>query len=108
MDAYRTVSEFVAHLQLAETLPRPDNEDWKDLIARISLPGRIAVIDEETFDYFLDVLPPKYQRGGLFAFAEGAEAIRLFWRKNEVHFCRQLTDDETTQFCRLAQIPIPW
>jgi len=35
------------------------------------------------------VLPPKYQRGGGFAFAEGAEALRLFWHIREQYFCRQ-------------------
>ena len=77
------------------------------MIPRISVPGVIAEVDEETYDYFLDVLPPKYQRGGHFAFAEGAEAIRLFWRKDQKHFCQQLTEIETQTFCRLAKIPIP-
>lgn len=108
MDPYRNVLEFVTKLQQAETVPRPDNEEWKDLIERISVASRIAAIDEETFDYFLDVLPPKFQRGGLFAFAEGAEALRLFWTKGEQYFCRQLTWDETVLFCSLARIPLPW
>lgn len=78
------------------------------MIARISVTGTIAAIDEETFFYFLEVLPPKFQHGNLFAFAEGAESLRVFWRKGDVHFCRALTWDETEEFCRLARIPIPW
>jgi hypothetical protein len=102
------LGEFIARLQNAETIPRPENEEWSALVARISLPGVIAEIDEETYDYFLDVLPPKYQRGGLFAFAEGAESLRLFWYRGGRYSCRQLTEDETAQFCSLARIPIPW
>jgi hypothetical protein len=107
MNVPTTLAEFVAQHQQADVTPRPEGEDWPALIARISTHGQIAAIDEETFWYFLEVLPPKYQRGGLFAFAEGAEALRLFWRKGDCHFCRQLTWDETTDFCRLARISLP-
>jgi hypothetical protein len=103
-----TLREFVGQLQLAQVIPLPDGEDWPALIARISIPGQIAAINEEGFWYFLEVLPPKYQRGNLFAFAEGAEALRLFWQKGDSYFCRQLTWDETTDFCRLARISLPW
>lgn len=103
-----TLKELVAQLQQAEIVPRPANEEWKALIDRISMPATIAETDEETYWYFLEVLPPKYQRGNLFAFAEGAEALRLFWQKGERYFCRQLTWDETKQFCSLARIPLPW
>ena len=103
-----TLKELVNQLQQAEIVPRPDNDDWQALIERLSVPGRIAATDEDTYWYFLEVLPPKYQRGGLFAFAEGAEALRLFWRMSDQHFCRQLTWDETETFCRLAAIPLPF
>ena len=106
--AHRSLAEFIALLRQAETVPRPDGEDWASLIARIHATGTIAVIDEETYSYFLEVLPPKYQRGNLFAFAEGAEALRLFWQKGDRYFCRHLTWDETTNFCRLARISLPW
>ena len=108
MNPPATLAEAVARLQQAEIVPRPDGEEWSALINRISIPGKIAVIDEETYWYFLEVLPPKYQRGSLFAFAEGAEALRIFWQKNDAYFCRQLTWDETTEFCRLARISLPW
>jgi len=103
-----TFKELVAQLQAAEIVPRPDGEEWKAVIDRISIPSKIAGIDEETYWYFLEVLPPKYQRGNLFAFAEGAEALRVFWQKGEAYFCRQLTWDETKEFCRLACISLPW
>ena len=105
---HRTFAEFVAFLRQAEVVPRPDGEEWSAMIARISVSGTIAALDEETFWYFLEVLPPKYQRGSLFAFAEGAEALRIFWQTGDAYFCRPLTWDETQEFCRLARIPIPW
>ena len=107
MNPPATLAEAVARLQQAEIVPRPDGEEWSALINRISIPGKIAAIDEETYWYFLEVLPPKYQRGNLFAFAEGAEALRIFWQKGNDYFCRQLTWDETRTFCRLAHIPNP-
>jgi len=108
MNASTTLGEYIAQLQQADVIPCPEGEDWTALIARIIMPGLIAAIDEETFWYFLEVLPPKYQRGSLFAFAEGAEALRLFWRKGDRYFCRQLTWDETASFCHLALISLPW
>ena len=108
MNPVTTLSEFVAQMHQAEIVPRPDDEDWPALITRIGIPGQIAAIDEEAFWYFLEVLPPKYQRGSFFAFAEGAEALRIFWQKADAYFCRQLTDDETAEFCRLARISRPW
>ena len=108
MNSPTTLAESVARLQLAQVVPRPPGEEWPALIERISIPGRIATIDGETYGYFLEVLPPKYQRGSLFAFAEGAEALRMFWQKGDACFCRQLTWDETVGFCRLACIPLPW
>ena len=108
MNTPTTLGGFIAEMQKAEIIPRRDGEEWPALIARISIPGQIAAIDEETFWYFLEVLPPKFQRGNLFAFAEGAEALRIFWQKGDAYYCRQLTWDETTDFCRLARISVPW
>src|SRR5438552_10877859 len=100
--------ELLVQLQQAETVPRPDNEEWKSMIGRISVPGTIAEIDEGAFWYFLEVLPPKFQRGSVFAFAEGAEPLRLFWQKSDHYFCRQLTWDETKAFCRLSGTSFPY
>lgn len=102
-----TFEALLMRLQSAEVVPRPNNEEWKTRVERISIPGPIAEVTEEDFFYWLDVLPPKYQRGSLFAFAEGAEPLRIFWRRGGQHFCRQLTWDETKEFCRLARIPLP-
>ena len=106
--AHRSFAEFVAFLRQAEIVERPDGEEWSAMITRISVTGTIAAIDEETYFYFLEVLPPKFQQGSLFAFAEGAESLRVFWRKGDAHFCRALTWDETQEFCRLARISVPW
>lgn len=105
---HRSLAEFIAFLRQSEIVPRPDREEWKAMIARISVTGAVAAIDEETFFYFLEVRPPKFQQGSLFVFAEGAEPLRVFWRKGDAHFCRPLTWDETQEFCRLARIFVPW
>jgi Protein of unknown function (DUF1419) len=105
---HRSLAEFVAFLRQAEIVPRPDGEEWKAMIARIHVTGTIAEIDEETYWYFLEVLPPKYMNGGLFAFAEGAEALKIFWSRDGKFFVRPLTWDETQEFCRLARISNPW
>ena len=68
MSAFATLGAFVAQLKRAEVVPRPDAEEWAAMIARISVTGKIAVIDEEIYWYFLEVLPPKFVNGCLFAF----------------------------------------
>ena len=67
----------------------------------------VAEIDEETYSYWLEVLPPRYMNESLFCFAEGGEAFRIFWREEGGFFCRQLTWEETITFCRLAGITLP-
>ena len=105
--AHRNLAEFVAVLRQAGVIPRPEQEEWKAMIDRIHATGKIHEIDEETYDWFLECLPPKYQNGGFFAFAEGAESLKLFWSRGEKYFVRPLDEEETQEFCRLARIPIP-
>ncbi len=102
-----TLSAFLTKLRAAPTTTRPPNENWSAMIARTSQHGTACVIDEETYGYFLNVLPPKYLGNG-FAFAEGAEPLRYFWHvRPDQFFCRQLTWGETTEFCHLANIALP-
>lgn len=101
------LKHFLSCLSVAEHVPRPEHEEWQSLIDRISAPAKMSDIDEETYWYFLEVLPPKFVNGSVFAFAEGAEPLQLFWRRGDQHFCRQLSWDETKQFCTLAHIDLP-
>lgn len=102
-----TLGEFLAHIQQVPIVPCPPAEEWADLINRLSVPNQIAEVEEEIYWYFLEVLPPKHMRTSMFAFAEGAEPLRLFWRKDQKHFCLQLTEAQTATYCRLANVPIP-
>jgi hypothetical protein len=82
-------------------------EEWKDLVARISVEDRVAEVDEETYLYWLEVLPPRWMNGSHFCFAEEEEPFRLFWGRTGNFFCRQLSRDETLLFCSLAGIAPP-
>ncbi|MBY0513190.1 MAG: DUF1419 domain-containing protein [Gemmataceae bacterium] len=84
----------------------PGDEPWADLMARISTPGRAAEVTPETYDHFLNVLPPRWMGEG-FMFAEGAEALRYFWRSGRRCYCRQTTWNETLIFCAAAGVPTP-
>jgi hypothetical protein len=107
-ETVRSLAEFVAQLKAAEIVPLPQHGEWKEHVERISVPGRIAEVTEDDYDYWLEVLPPKYMRGSHFCFAEGAEAFRFFWQAGGRYFARQLTWEETVAFCRLAGINLPW
>jgi hypothetical protein len=73
--------------------------DWAATIAAMHSHQRIE-IDQEVFDYFLEVLPPVYMGrritlpGGArchatFGFAEGTEEITAFWREGDRFFCQR-------------------
>ena len=103
-----TLGEFIARLKQGDPVPRPDPEGWSAMIARTTLFGRVCEVAGETYDYFLDVLPPRWMGDGGYAFGEGSDPLRLFWAANtpygRLYFCRQLDESETRQFCRLANI----
>ena len=94
----------VQKLSCGSVSPQPEEEAWAGTIDRISVSGRIAEITEDTYWHFLEVLPPRFLRGNVFAFAEGMEPLRLFWEHDSRYFCRKLTWDETKELCAAAGI----
>lgn len=42
-----TLKHFLSHLSVAERVPLPASEEWKEHVERISVPGRIAEVTEE-------------------------------------------------------------
>ena len=70
-------------------------------------PGAVCEVDEETYFYYLEALPPQFMSGGAFGFAEGAEPYLLFWCLAARYFVRQLTWDETVLLARSIRIPTP-
>jgi len=70
-------------------------------------PGSVCEVDEVTYFYYLEVLPPQFMDGGFFCFAEGSEPYALFWRRAGRYFARQLTWDETMRLAQLAGVPLP-
>jgi hypothetical protein len=103
-----TLRAYVAQLKQAPIAVVPPSTDWKPHVEGISIPGRITEVSEEDYFYWLEVLPPKWMNGSHFSFGEGFDPFRLFWRdKDHRYWCRQLTDEETDTFCRLAGMPRP-
>ena len=80
----------------------PENETWEQMIQRVHVPGRLHAITEETYWYFLEVLPPKWMDRRYFAFAEGQEPLSIFWQQQNDFYCRRLTQEETDQFCEAS------
>ena len=63
-------------------------------------------IDQETYDEKLDVLPPRWMSGNMFAFGEGSGPFSIFWKHQHRYFVRHLSDDQTEEFCRLARVQL--
>ena len=57
-------------------------QQWKSLIEALDS-GDAVQIDESVWEYFLEVLPPRYMGHGGFAFAEGLEHPRWFSKDNQ-------------------------
>ena len=68
--------------------------------------GKIAQIDEKTYWYFLELLPPRWMDGDWFAFGAGSGSFRLFWQIRGVYFLRELTQDETRTFCEFSRVSL--
>lgn len=64
--------------------------------------GVTVVIDEATYMERLEILPPRYMSGLLFAFGEGAGSFTLFWQAGKGYFAHALSMDDTEVFCRLS------
>ena len=62
----RLRTEHAAHISSEETAP------WWET-------GRSVEVDEATYYQYLDLLPPRFMSGHLFAFGEGAGNFVLFW-----------------------------
>ena len=95
---------FIETLVSAEVQPLRSIDDdetppWRE-------PGKVHEIDEKTYWYFLELLPPRWMNGNWFAFGEGAGPFRLFWQVRDAYFARELTDEETRMFCQLSCTPL--
>lgn len=102
-----TFAEFLTQLRTGDPVPIAPWEDSEELIPRVAQaePGSVLAIDEETYFHYLEVLPPRFQRGGEFCFAEGSGAFIYFWKAAKgVFYARPLSDEETDAFCRLAEV----
>jgi hypothetical protein len=105
-DDITSLQDYFLELTTGEIVPRPENETWEAAMKRMESASWPAESDEETYFYFLGVLPPRFMYGSYFCFAEGMEPFQLFWERNERYFVRTLDWHQTRNFCRLADIPV--
>ncbi|HUU95645.1 MAG TPA: hypothetical protein VM487_07885 [Phycisphaerae bacterium] len=100
-----TLAGCFRELSEGEAVPIPEGgETWRDMFDRIDAEKRIAEVDEETYWYFLEVLPPRYMDESFFCFAEGMEPLRLFWQRGCRYYVRRLNWKQTHKLCDLAGI----
>lgn len=89
----RLRTEHAAHISSEETAP------WWET-------GRSVEVDEATYYQYLDLLPPRFMSGHLFAFGEGAGNFVLFWSERKRFFAHQLSVTDTETFCSLAGVEL--
>ena len=87
------------HMQTEGVLHEEDDQSppwWQE--------GTTVEIKEETYYEKLDMLPPRYMDGSLFAFGEGAGNFSLFWKQSGKFYTTHLSQADTETFCRLAGV----
>lgn len=66
----------------------PDSNVWDAF--KISMHSGFTVeVNESIYWYYLEVLPPIFQIGNHFGFAEGHEYVVHFWSVGSSYFCRR-------------------
>lgn len=101
-----SLKSYLQELTAGGASPMPEHETWEAAMVRMAAASEPAEIDEETYFWFLEVLPPRFMAGSYFGFAEGAEPIRLFWKRNGRYYVRSLDWTQTKNLCRLANTPV--
>ena len=77
----------------------PDSPPWWE-------EGATIEVGEETYLQYLDMLPPRYLRGSLFAFGEGSGCLTLFWLAAGKHYAHHLSQADTESFCKVAGVSL--
>jgi len=99
---------YLGELTSGKPVPMPEGETWYATTRRITVARRLSQIDKRTYWHFLEVLPPRFLYGTIFAFAEGLQPLLLFVHRGEKYLCRQLSWRETEVFCRIARVPLDY
>jgi hypothetical protein len=102
-----TLRDYLVQLKVGCPVLDAPWEDSDELYTRVvtAEPGTILLIDEETYFYFLELLPPRFQMNGQFFFGEGTGTFIFLWRASTgKYYARPLSDEETDEFCRLARV----
>ncbi len=69
--------------------------------------GTTVEVKRATYDEKLDLLPPRYMDGNLFAYGEGAGSFSIFWQQGSLFYVHHLTQADTETFCQLAGLAQP-
>ncbi|CAN5897567.1 hypothetical protein BH23PLA1_BH23PLA1_05890 [soil metagenome] len=102
-----TLRDYFVQLKVGCPVIDAPWEDSDELTTRVvtAEPGTIVLIDEETYFYFLELLPPRFQMSGQFFFGEGTGTFIFLWRASTgKYYARPLSDEETDTFCGLTKV----
>jgi hypothetical protein len=68
--------------------------------------GATVEVDEETYLEYLEMLPPRFIDGDLFAFGEGSGSFTLFFMEHGRYFAHHLSIADTELFSELAGVSL--
>lgn len=99
-----TLPRLMREIQGGDWVLRPHDETEDQERERIKQPGSVHQITEQTYFYFLELMPSRWMVQSYFAFGEGHNPLRIFWRRGDQHYCRQLNDEQTVRFRALTGV----
>lgn len=98
---------ILAAFMTGEARPWNPSFNWIEILDHIHC-GDIVEVDEETLEYWLEVLPPKAMRGNWFVFAERQKPLTLYWQRDGRYFVHHLSWRETFRFCAAIGLPLDY
>ena len=104
-DKTAKLSNYVQELTTGEAIPMPTHEAWEAMIERVeSASGLTAEIEVEDYQWFLEILYPRFILGNCYCFVESLGLFRLFWKRDGRYFTRRLDRQQTQSLSFLAGI----
>ena len=98
MDSRSKLSQFLnRHLRIKGALHEDDEQcpPWWEIDTTVE-------IKEQTYYEYLDLLPPRYMDGNMFAYGEGFGAFSIFWSQAGKFYVHHLSLADTEVFCECA------
>lgn len=91
------------------TTTREDSQSpaWSELLAALDT-GDPCWVSPSVYDYFLEVLPPRWMSGSTYVFTEGVDAPTLFQHREDRYLAQRMSWKEIREHLGLPSDTLPY